>query len=179
MIHRESGWNPPPGHPEWPDGEVHVWRATLSLPASLVAGLEPILSADEQARARRFRFDDDRRRYLGGRGLVRVLLGRYLQIAPGQLRFDYTRFAKPHLAGVLASRSLQFNLSHSGEFLLIAVAAGRALGVDVEQIRPDIGVEAIAARFFSPNEQAALERLPVPARVNAFFDCWTRKEAYI
>src|SRR5262245_40106295 len=129
MIRRESGWNPSPGRPAWPDGEVHVWRATLDLPASFVASLEPVLSADEEARARRFRFDDDRRRYLGGRGLVRVLLGRYLQIAPDRVRFDYTRFGKPHLAAGVEPRALQFNVSHSGELLLIAVAAGRALGV--------------------------------------------------
>src|SRR4029077_8471698 len=140
MIRRESGWNPPPGHPQWPDREVHVWRATLNLPVDFVAGLEPMLSADEQERARRFRFDDDRRRYLGGRGLVRVLLGRYLQIAPDRVRFDYTRFGKPHLAAGVEPRSLQFNVSHSGELLLIAIAADRALGVDLEQIRPDIGI---------------------------------------
>src|SRR4051794_34090171 len=105
MIRCESGWNPAPGHPEWPDGEVHIWRATLTLPADFIAGVERILSTDEQARARRYRFDDDRRRYLGGRGLVRVLLGRYLHIAPDQVRFDYTRFGKPHLAPGLTPRS--------------------------------------------------------------------------
>jgi 4'-phosphopantetheinyl transferase len=179
MILSESAWHSPPGPPEWPGGEVHVWRTALNLPARLLAGLERILAADEQERVRRFRFEGDRRRYLVGRGLLRVLLGRYLEIAPARVRFDYTRFGKPHLAAGLAPRLLQFNVSHSGEQLLIAVADGRALGVDVEQIRPDIGVDAIAGRFFSSNEQAALAGLAGCARIEAFFDCWTRKEAYI
>jgi 4'-phosphopantetheinyl transferase len=163
----------------WPDGEVHVWRTTLSLPAKSLAGLEPILSADELERMHRFHFERDRRRYLIGRGLLRVLLGHYLGVAPDHLRFDYTPFGKPHLATGQAARALQFNVSHSGELLLVAVTAGRALGVDVEQIRPDIEVEEIATRFFSSNEQGALGKLTGAAQVDAFFDCWTRKEAYI
>src|SRR5262245_18954382 len=179
MLRRESGWNPPPDRPAWPEGEVHVWRATLEWPPGSMAGLEQSLSTDEQQKKRRFRFDDDRKRYLVGRGLLRLLLGRYLDLPPHQLRFDYTRSGKPHLAADLAHRSLQFNVSHSGEVLLIGIAAGRALGVDVEQIRADIEVGAIAAHFFSANEQGALGKLAAPLQVDAFFSCWTRKEAYI
>jgi 4'-phosphopantetheinyl transferase len=127
----------------------------------------------------RFRFEQDRRRYLIGRGLLRTLLGRYLDIAPDQPRFDYTPSGKPYLAPGLARQPLEFNISHSGELVLIAVAAGRALGIDVEEIRGDIEVAAIATHFFSPNEQHALATLSGAARVDAFFDCWTRKEAYI
>jgi len=180
MILRESGWNPPPDRPARPEGEVHVWRTTLDWSASSITGLEQSLSADEEQRMRRFRFDDDRRRYLIGRGLLRRLLGRYLELAPHQLRFDYTPFGKPHLASGLVQRPLQFNVSHSGELLLIAIAAaGRTVGVDVEQIRPDVEVGAIAAHFFSPNEQSALGKLAGGPQVDAFFTCWTRKEAYI
>src|SRR5262245_15088668 len=97
MILRESGWNPPPGRPAWPKDEVHVWRATLDWPVDSLAGLERTLSADEEQRMRRFRFEDDRRRYLVGRGLLRLLLGQYLGLPPHQLRFEYTSFGKPHL----------------------------------------------------------------------------------
>ena len=107
------------------------------------------------------------------------LLGRYLDLEPHRLRFDYTPQGKPSLAGDSTQRALQFNVSHSGEILLIAVADERALGVDVEQIRRDIEAEAIAMRFFSPRERQALAELPVTVQVDAFFDCWTRKEAYI
>src|SRR5262249_12645966 len=133
----------------------------------------------EEQRMRRFRFDEDRRRYLLGRGLLRLLLGHYLELTPDLLRFDYTPFGRPHLAAGLAPQLLEFNVSHSGELILIAVAAGRSLGIDVEQIRADVEVKAIAARFFSPSEQEALGRLAEGQQVEAFFDCWTRKEAYI
>ena len=98
---------------------------------------------------------------------------------PQQLRFDYTPFGKPHLATDLAQRPVQFNVSHSGELLLIAIVAGRAVGIDVEQIRTDLEVEAIAVHFFSSNEQRVLAKLPGALQVGAFFDCWARKEAYI
>jgi 4'-phosphopantetheinyl transferase len=179
MILRESGWNPPPDRPAWPEGEVHVWRATLDWPAGSITALERSLSSDEEQRMYRFRVDDDRRRYLVGRGLLRLLLGRYLELPPYQLRFDYTPFGKPHLAAEFAHRSLQFNVSHSGKLLLIAIAAGRALGVDVEQVRADVEVGAIAAHFFSTSEQGALGKLATALQVDAFFNCWTRKEAYI
>src|SRR5436189_2592231 len=102
MILRETGWNSPPDRPAWPEGEVHVWRATLDWPASSIDSLERILSADEEQRMRRFRLDDDRKRYLVGRGLLRLLLGRYLELPPHELRFDYTPFGKPHLAADVA-----------------------------------------------------------------------------
>lgn len=179
MIPRTSGWNPPPGRPQRPDGEVHVWRAALDAPARSTAGFEQCLSPDERQRLERFRFEHDRKRYLVGRGLLRTLLGRYVDAAPDRLRFDYTPFGKPHLAAGPARQDLQFNVSHSGELLLIAVTCGRALGVDVEQVRADIEVATIAACYFSPNEQAALAELAGTEQVDAFFDCWTRKEAYI
>jgi 4'-phosphopantetheinyl transferase len=179
MILRQSGWSPAPSRPPWPDGEVHVWRATLHAPAKSFAEFGQCLSPDERQRYDRFRFERDRKRYLVGRGLLRALLGCYLDMTPDQLRFDYTSFGKPHLALGSARQELQFNLSHSGELLLIAVAAGRALGIDVEQVRADIDAGAIAARYFSANEQAALAELAGTEQIDAFFDCWTRKEAYI
>jgi len=179
MILRKSGWNLSPNRPAWPDGEVHVWRVPVDWLASSIDGLERTLSADEEQRMRRFRFDDDRKRYLVGRGLLRLLLGRYLELRPQELRFDYTPFGKPHLAANVAQRSLEFNVSHSGELLLIAIAAGRAVGVDVEQVRADIEVGAIAAHFFSSNEQDTLGKLATALQIDAFFNCWTRKEAYI
>ena len=127
----------------------------------------------------RFRFERDRRRYLVGRGLLRMLLGRYLGMTPHQVRFEYTVAGKPHLAPSQGERLLRFNLTHSGELLLIAVTDGRALGIDVEEVRNDIDVGEIAAHFFSPNEQRDLATLSGPRRIDAFFECWTRKEAYV
>jgi len=184
MILSKSGWSPGPGRPQWPNGEVHVWRATLDWPSKSLAGLEQCLSSDERERLERFRFERDSRRYLVGRGALRTVLGRYLDVGPERLRFDYTPFGKPYLTpglmgDVTAFEDLIFNVSHSGKLLLIAVAAGRALGIDVEQVRADVEVESIAARYFSPREQSALAKLTGMEQVEAFFDCWTRKEAYI
>ena len=179
MILARSGWNPPPDDVAWPQDEVHVWRATLDWSAEAIADLEPILAPDERERMRRFHFERDRRCHLVARGLLRTLLGRYLGMAPGQLRFDYSPFGKPSLAADLVQSPLQFNVSHAGELVLIAVAAGRTLGIDVEHIRTDIAVGEIAARFFSANERNALATLAGDLQHHAFFDCWTRKEAYI
>jgi 4'-phosphopantetheinyl transferase len=139
--------------------------------------LEAILSADERVRVRRFHFERDRRRWLIGRTSIRTLLGRYLGSSPETLSFDYGSFGKPRLTGF--ETPLQFNASHSGDILLIAVTLDRTVGIDVERIRPDVSVIEIAERFFSPRESGALAALPEALRTDAFFDCWTRKEAYI
>jgi 4'-phosphopantetheinyl transferase len=139
--------------------------------------LETILSADERERVRRFYFERDRTRWRVERACLRMLLGGYLGVPPGTLSFGYGRFGKPHLNGL--ETPLQFNASHSGHILLIAIMLDRAIGIDVERIRSNLSVLDIAERFFSPLERAALAALPETLRTNAFFDCWTRKEAYI
>src|SRR5262245_40794838 len=179
MILARSGWSSPPYDFAWLTDEVHVCRATFDWPAEALGSLEPILSSDERERMRRFHFERDRRCHLVARGLLRTLLGRYLGMAPDKLRFDYSPFGKPSLAAGLVQRPLQFNVSHAVEIVLIAIAAGRTLGIDVEHIRADIAVGEIAARFFSANEQGALATLAGDLQHGAFFDCWTRKEAYI
>ena len=139
--------------------------------------LESILSADERERVRRFYFERDRSRWLVGRGCLRMLLGRYLDVPPETLSFGYSAFGKPRLTGL--KTAVQFNASHSGDILLIAVTLDRAVGIDVERIRSSLSVLEIAERFFSPLERGALAALPDALRTDAFFDCWTRKEAYI
>jgi 4'-phosphopantetheinyl transferase len=156
---------------------VHVWRATLAWPDAAAHRLEQCLSADERDKMQRFRFERDRRRYLVGRGLLRSLLGRYLDVAPQDLRFETTAAGKPHLAS--GQGQLQFNLAHSGEYVLIAIADGRAVGIDVEAIRDDFDIGEIAVHFFSLDERRDLEMLTGRARIEAFFECWTRKEAYV
>ncbi len=125
----------------------------------------------------RFRFERDRRRYLIGRGLLRSLLGRYLDLAPQDLRFENAAAGKPHLAS--GQGQLQFNLAHSGEYVLIAIADGRAVGIDVEEVRDDLDAGEVAAHFFSSDEQRDLETLTGRAKIEAFFGGWTRKEAYV
>ncbi len=174
----EPIWDEFNGNYVLPNDEVHVWRTTLDLPASGFAKLRQILSADERERADRFQFDLDRRRSVIGRGYLRLLLGQILDFPENGLRFEYDEFGKPSLSSKQGP-PLQFNVSHSGELILIAITKGPAVGVDVERIRNDIDVDNIAARFFSAKECKALASLAGPVRHKAFFACLTCKEAYL
>ena len=111
--------------------------------------------------------------------MLRTILGRYLGRDPAQLRFRYGPSGKPVLYVESGSHSIRFNVSHTRDIALYAVTIGREIGVDIERIRVDFGTEDIAARFFSGREVAALGALPPPYRLEAFFTCWTRKEAYL
>jgi 4'-phosphopantetheinyl transferase len=111
--------------------------------------------------------------------MLRTLLGRYLDLEPNGLRFSYGSHGKPALAGECGGGKVRFNLSHSHELALFAFTRGRVVGIDLERIRPDLVNEQIAERFFSPREIAMLRALPGSLEKEAFFTCWTRKEAYI
>lgn len=159
--------------------EVHVWIAPLDGAGARRDALEAVLSPDEAARAARFRFEEDRRRFVAARGTLRSILGRYLGCAAAEVRFEYGPFGKPLLAAPGEPQPLHFNLSHAGELALLAVARGRRVGIDVEQIRPLRDLEALVERFFAAYERATIGALAPELRQEAFFTCWTRKEAYI
>jgi 4'-phosphopantetheinyl transferase len=158
---------------------MHVWRTALDVPESQVRSLWDTLTADERQRAERYIFEKDRTHFVVARGLLRVLLGRYLRQEPQSLRFTYGPHGKPVLATDTGGGALGFNVSHSHGLALYAVTRGREVGVDVERIRPEVAQEKIAERFFSPREVTVLRALPTPLQATAFFACWTRKEAYI
>jgi len=179
MASTHQLWLSPPANLTLPNSEVHVWRAALDQPASHVRNLAQILSSDERNRAQRFHFERHKRRFTVGRGVLRTILGWYLDIEPRQLEFSYGPQGKPYLAKQFGEPALQFNLSHSHELALFAFTLGREIGVDLEFIRPMPDLEEVATRFFSTNENAVLNRIPVRQKVEAFFTCWTRKEAYI
>lgn len=175
-VQRET-WPPPPADLRLGAGEVHVWRASLERDGAEAERLWATLTDDERERARRFHFERDRRRFVIARGALRELLGRYLATPPALIRFAYNEFGKPVLwrdAG-----GLRFNVSHSHEAALYAFTLGREVGVDVELLRDDFASLEIAERFFSEAEVRALASLPAELRTQAFFNCWTRKEAYI
>jgi 4'-phosphopantetheinyl transferase len=164
---------------ELPEDEAHVWAASLDLPEARIAALGRTLSADEWARARRFRFEVHRRRFIAGRGVLRALLGAYLGVPPERLAFTYGERGKPDLAPAFLDRPLYFNLSHSHELALLAVTRAREIGADVEHVKPMPDLSRIAERFFAAEENAALHALPPEQHERAFFHCWTRKEAYL
>jgi 4'-phosphopantetheinyl transferase len=177
-----GGARPAPGSPEElcpRSDEVHVWTASLSRPPEEVERFEGLLSEDELQRAARFRFGRDRRRFIVARGSLREILARYVSLPPSLLRFGYNAFGKPELRGQAGPTPIRFNLSHSEDLALYAVAAGREVGVDVEFVREDVACEEVARSFFSGREVETLMVLPRDARKLAFFNCWTRKEAYI
>jgi 4'-phosphopantetheinyl transferase len=158
--------------------EIHVWRANLDCEPASLRALETTLAPGEQARADRFRFPQDRNAFIATRGILRELLGKYVSRAPAELLFDYGDRGKPSLHAS-SDQSIQFNVSRSHDLALLAFAAKRSVGIDVELVRPDFAATEIAQRYFSPQEIEELKSLPPQSLAEGFFLCWTRKEAYV
>ncbi len=158
-----------------------IWKADLDLEVERVAELEQSLSPDEAARADRFHSAADRRRFIAARGSLRAVLSEYLHVKANQIQFAYTPDQKPILAHpVLAPEAtLYFNVSHSDALALIAVVRGREIGIDLERLRADFDPDALAKRFFSPIEYAALSKMPPQERHHDFLTYWVCKEAYL
>jgi 4'-phosphopantetheinyl transferase len=159
--------------------ELHVWKISLEIPDRQLEQLRSVLCAEEISRAESFHFENDRRHFIAARGFLRVVVADYIGTAPSAVRFSYNEFGKPGLDGMGAIPDFKFNLSHSGGLALIAVAMARDVGVDIERIDDSVNVGEVAEHFFSPVELATLTALPPPQRILGFFNCWTRKEAYI
>jgi 4'-phosphopantetheinyl transferase len=174
-----DSWDLRPDRLELEADEVHVWRGSLDCGERALDQFDETLTPDEKARAQRFVFQPDRNSYIAARGILRELLGRYLNRAPSEIEFDYGAQGKPALRSESSEKPVQFNVSHSHGMALFAFSVGRQVGVDVELVRPDFAGEKIAERFFSAQEVMELRRLPATAQDEGFFLCWTRKEAYI
>ena len=158
---------------------VDVWRGDLEPGRDQMCHLRDSLSPDELDRAAKFHFLRDRQRFIAARGILRNILARYIGRSPETIRFSYGPFGKPRLAPSCAADGLCFNLSHAGSIALYAVALNREIGVDLERLDPSFLEDRIEEEFFSRNEIVELRSLPVNARPRAFFNCWTRKEAYV
>ncbi|MCI0555880.1 MAG: 4'-phosphopantetheinyl transferase superfamily protein [Anaerolineae bacterium] len=168
-------WSSPPTVLDLQSHQVDIWRVHLDLPIGTLGQLEATLSEDESQRAAHFHFPVDRDRFIAAHGCLRDVLSRYLYCEPGQLGFSANHYGKPELN----DHKLQFNLSHSGDFALVAVTQEHRVGIDIERIRQGISSQVIAQQYFSKSEVAELQALPLELREAAFFTCWTRKEAYI
>lgn len=174
-----SEWRAPVDGLALTNDEVHVWRLRLEPPESQVGYLRHLLAPDELSRADSFYFPKDRDHFVVGRGVLRAILGRYLGMNPRDLHFSYSSYGKPSLTRECGGRWLRFNISHSWQLALVAVARGREIGVDIERLRAHATTWDIAEHSFSPGEVAALHAVPPHRQTEAFFNCWTRKEAYI
>jgi 4'-phosphopantetheinyl transferase len=175
----KCSWNNPSANLNLLGDEIHVWRAHLDPTQGQIQRLEKFLSPDEQLKANRFYFERHRKRYIVVHGILRMILGRYLGLEPSQLVFSHGLHGKPALVPVGAGTRLQFNLSHSHELALYGVSRNFLIGIDLERINNRIDREALAKRFFSPCEYAAIRSLPGDQKEQAFFKIWTIKEAYL
>ena len=164
---------------ELPEGEIHLWAVSLDPGTAAVEKLGRSLSPEEWERANRFRFDRHRRQYVVGRGALRTLLASYLDTDPRQVSFTYGPRGKPFLGAPQDQSGLFFNLSNSDELALVGFVRNREVGVDVEYLKPMPDCEQISERFFSASERDVLRALPSEIKEEAFFNCWTRKEAYL
>lgn len=174
----EEKWLVPPSDLALPNDEIHVWRASLNVFGENLRYLQNILSQDELRRARHSRFEKNRKRFILARGLLRIILSRYVHIAPDELRFTYNRYGKPAMDSMAGQKTLRFNLSHSGDWILYAIRQEQEVGIDIERIR-NIRATWLAESIFSVREYAVFRSLPEHLRQQAFFTCWTRKEAFV
>jgi 4'-phosphopantetheinyl transferase len=168
-------WRLPSRLPALPAGTAQVWSVDLDVSRVDAKRLEAVLCEAERRRAARYRRAQDRRRFIAARATLRCLLAAHLDAEPRTLAFAYGANGKP----ALTTDGLRFNLSHSGDLAAIALARDRAVGVDLEYVRPLSSAQRIAERLWSSDETAALGALDDGGRLTAFFATWTRKEAVV
>ena len=158
---------------------VHVWAIALDDPGFEPAPWRNRLSAEEQARASRFKFEGDQKRYIVAHAALRAILARYTSEEPATIKFIDGQSGKPQLALPSAASGLKFNLSHSHERALVAVNSGAEVGIDIEFVRADFEFHEVASHFFTKREAVVLRQLPERLQRHAFYQCWTSKEAFL
>jgi 4'-phosphopantetheinyl transferase len=170
-------WPSPPSSLSIEPGSVHVWAWDYECSGNGLKQYVALLSAEECLRIQRFHFERDRTRFAVSHGVLRILLGQYVGQHPKSISFNQNEFGKPHLAPSATYSEIAFNLSHTSNVALLAIAAGLRVGVDVEEVRP---IEpGLVERYFSAQEQASLKALDGSGWLEGFYNCWTRKEAIL
>ena len=172
-------WPASPADLKLKSGEIHVWSAKLETKEDQIHQFSGLLSQDELERSKRYYFKEDRNHFIAGRGILRIMLGGYLNIEPADVCFTYSTYGKPSVSEEQNASRLFFNLSHSYGFGLYAFSYCGEIGIDIERIRPDHYTETIASEILSQKEIAALSTLPSEQQEKSFFACWARKEAFL
>ena len=172
-------WKRPPENPSLLTDDVHVWCALLDVPGETLQLLVQTLDSDEQMRASRFYFEQDRTQFIVRHGLLRKILASYLNIEPDKLQFSYTTNGKPYLVQKFGDKELQFNLAHSHELALYALTLDRRIGIDIEHIYNFAETDQLANRVLSRQEKAELRKCPPNEKLEILFRYWTCKEAYV
>src|ERR1700680_1225742 len=171
-------WVPAATPPTLVDNELHVWRASLDLSSAVRERLQSTLNPEEKKRVEKLLIEKAREHFVAARGILRELLSLYLGVHPEKIAFSYGPEGKPSLSPAHNSK-ISFNVSHSNGMGLFVFANDREIGTDIEYVKPDFRGMEIASKFFSEGESAALAKLPPGERDEAFFGCWTKKEAYV
>ncbi|HCI80551.1 MAG TPA: 4'-phosphopantetheinyl transferase, partial [Ktedonobacter sp.] len=174
----DCSWNQPPTNVILQQDEVHVWYASLDGFASSLSWLASTLNSDERARAERCFYEQEKKRFIAARGLLRTILGYYTGIEPGDLQFCYSPLGKPLLETCSGSK-IRFNLAHAHGFALYAITFDHEIGVDLEYIEPFAEADRIVHRFFTDEENTVFDTFTLIEKTEAFFRYWTCKEAYL
>lgn len=156
--------------------QLHVWSVRKSDHENRLQKYWEILEDTEKERALSFRFGKDRDCFIIARGVLRNLLGTYLQMAPDQVTFQLGDHGKPY---VNHPSQIRFNISHSGDTILLGFVQKHRIGIDIEYTKRKVAVKKIAKLFFAEEEVTSLCRLDQAYHTQAFYNCWTRKEAFI
>lgn len=176
----ESGiWRHPPSDLTLSQSEVHLWKGRITdFEADAEVFYGGSLPKDEKEKADNISSRENRKAYIISRGILRTVLSEYLKVKPGDIVFEYNEHGKPSIADGLNPRNVRFNLSHSNDLILYAVARNKEVGIDVEYMR-DVGrAERIIERFFSPEQKDFYNSQSESMKKTAFFRLWTRREAY-
>ncbi|WP_149277117.1 4'-phosphopantetheinyl transferase family protein [Pareuzebyella sediminis] len=163
---------------ELQEGKAHVWYFSIDQFSGKFDTFKNVLSHDEIDKASTFKFEKDQNISVLSRGLLKMISAEYLGIKADMIDLKYGTFGKPFYANS-TSNFLKFNVSHSGNYIVLAFTKDSEIGVDVELIKRNFNVLDIAQNFFSIEEIKSLKTFEKSERVEAFFRCWTRKEAFI
>jgi 4'-phosphopantetheinyl transferase len=177
-MNTPNTWSCPPAALDLRNDNVHLWRAFLDVVPETLRPEEK-LSLGDLALASHFVFARDRDRFVAGRMILREILGKYLGRPSAEITFIYGPQRKPQVSLNDSDPPIRFNISHSAGLAVYAIVLNREIGVDIEAIRDDLPTQEITDRFFSDREISEFRSLPVHKRNEAFFLCWTRKEAYL
>lgn len=155
---------------------AHLWYASFSNNTNNLSYYLELLSADEIKKASKFKFEINQQQFIIARGILRLLSGKYLNIKPNAIDFKYGEYGKPEYG---FHSDLKFNISHSGDLIVLGFVKDFDIGVDVEKVKNDFDVLEIASNFFSALEIETLKKVPKAQQVEYFYRCWTRKESFI
>jgi len=161
------------------DSDIHIWCASLSASPEDLSHYTSLLSQDEMQRAKRFYFERDHNHFIIGRGLLRTLLGSYLDVEPSKIEFVYGQYGKPALKTGFYEKVLKFNLSHSEDLALYAFGLNHKIGIDLEHVHPMPDMDDFARQYFSLRENILINSLSGKQKEEAFFKIWTCKEAFL